>query len=55
MDFGHRNFHFENDMTSCTCTLINDHDLDLRLHVVKFGLNYRFGAAPVAAPVAARY
>jgi len=55
MDFGHRNFHFEDAMTSCECTLIHDSDRDLRLHVVKFGLNYRFAPGPVAAPVAARY
>jgi outer membrane immunogenic protein len=55
MDFGHRNFHFEDAMTSCECTLIHDSDRDLRLHVVKFGLNYRFAPAPVAAPVVARY
>ncbi len=30
-----------------------DHDLDV--HVVKAGINYRFGFGPVVAPVAARY
>ncbi|MFL6972658.1 MAG: outer membrane protein, partial [Xanthobacteraceae bacterium] len=55
MDFGHRNFHFDNVMTSCTCDLIHDLDFDLRVNVVKFGLNYRFAPAPVASPVAARY
>jgi outer membrane immunogenic protein len=55
MDFGNRNNHFDNFMVSCVdCTLRRDLDFDLRVNVVKFGLNYRFGAAP-AAPVAARY
>jgi outer membrane immunogenic protein len=54
MDFGHRNIHFDNVMVDCGCTIIRDLDADLRVNVVKFGLNYRFGAAPVA-PVAARY
>jgi outer membrane immunogenic protein len=53
MDFGHRNIHFDNALT-CECGIIRDLDADLRVNVVKFGLNYRFGAAP-AAPVAARY
>jgi len=56
MDFGHRNIHFDNMVLSCVgCDLRRDLDADLRVNVVKFGLNYRFGAAPVAAPVAARY
>jgi outer membrane immunogenic protein len=55
MDFGHRNIHFDNAVLSCDCTIIRDLDADLKISVVKFGLNYRFGAAPVAAPVAARY
>jgi len=56
MDFGHRDMHFDNIMACIDCTLIRrDLDFDLRVNVVKFGLNYRFGAAPVAAPVAARY
>jgi outer membrane immunogenic protein len=54
MDFGHRNNHFDNIMVNCECTIVRDLDADLRVNVVKFGLNYRFGAAPVA-PVAARY
>ena len=56
MDFGNRNNHFDNLMTICVeCGIIRrDLDFDLRVNVVKFGLNYRFGAAP-AAPVAARY
>jgi outer membrane immunogenic protein len=55
MDFGNRNMHFDNVMLSCAeCTLRRDLDFDHRVNVVKFGLNYRFGAAP-AAPVAARY
>ena len=56
MDFGHRNIHFDNMVVSCVgCDLRRDLDADLKVSVVKFGLNYRFGAAPVAAPVAARY
>ena len=56
MDFGHRNIHFDNMVLSCVgCDLRRDLDADLKVNVVKFGLNYRFGAAPVAAPVAARY
>jgi outer membrane immunogenic protein len=55
MDFGHRNIHFDNAVLDCIgCDLRRDLDADLRISVVKFGLNYRFGAAP-AAPVAARY
>ncbi len=55
MDFGHRNIHFDNFVLSCIgCDLRRDLDADLKVSVVKFGLNYRFGAAP-AAPVAARY
>jgi outer membrane immunogenic protein len=54
MDFGSRTIHFDNLMVSCVdCTLRRDLDFDLRVNVVKFGLNYRFG--PAAAPVAARY
>jgi outer membrane immunogenic protein len=55
MDFGHRNIHFDNMMLSCDCTIERDLDANLRVNVVKFGLNYRFGATPAAAPVAARY
>ena len=56
MDFGSRTLHFDNLMVTCVdCTLRRDLDFDLRVNVVKFGLNYRFGAAPTAAPVAARY
>jgi outer membrane immunogenic protein len=55
MDFGNRSIHFDNVMNCVECNLIRrDLDFDLRVNVVKFGLNYRFGAAP-AAPVAARY
>jgi hypothetical protein len=54
MDFGHRNNHFDNIMVNCECTIARDLDADFKVNVVKFGLNYRFGAAP-AAPVAARY
>jgi outer membrane immunogenic protein len=54
MDFGHRNFHFDSLMATCACEIIQDFDRDLQVHVVKFGLNYRFGYAP-AAPVTARY
>jgi opacity protein-like surface antigen len=54
MDFGHRNFHFDNMLACVQCVpVIRNMDFDLRVNVVKFGLNYRFGAAP--APVAARY
>ena len=56
MDFGSRTIHFDNVLLSCSeCSLRRDLDLDLTISVVKFGLNYRFGAAPAAAPVAARY
>jgi len=54
MDFGHRNIHFDSAVLDCECTIARDLNADLRVNVVKFGLNYRFGAAP-AAPVAARY
>jgi outer membrane immunogenic protein len=60
MDFGNRNLHFDDCFTTVTTIcpvgsrLVHDLDFDLRVNVVKFGLNYRFGAAP-AAPVAARY
>jgi len=53
MDFGHRNIHFDNVMVDCACR--RDLDFDVKVNVVKFGLNYRFGATPAAAPVAARY
>jgi len=53
MDFGHRNIHFDNVMVECACR--RDLDFDVKVNVVKFGLNYRFGATPAAAPVAARY
>jgi outer membrane immunogenic protein len=55
MDFGDNNRHFEHVMTGCesTCLLRHDIDRDFKIHVVKFGLNYRFAPAPVA--VAARY
>jgi outer membrane immunogenic protein len=55
MDFGHRDLLFDNTFpTICgTCRLVHDLDFDRQINVVKFGLNYRFGAA--AAPVAARY
>ena len=60
MDFGHRDIHFDNTffVTGCPtvgCRLIRDLDFDRQINVVKFGLNYRFAPAPVAAPVAARY
>jgi outer membrane immunogenic protein len=55
MDFGNNDNRFDHVMTSCDCTLRHDIDRDFQVHVVKFGLNYRFGAAPEAAPVAARY
>ena len=56
MDFGHRNIHFDNAVMSCECTIVRDLDADLRVNVVKFGLNYRFAPAPVAAPaVTTRY
>jgi len=53
MDFGHRTIHFDRVLPGCDCR--RDLDFDLQVHVVKVGLNYRFGPAPVAAPVAARY
>jgi outer membrane immunogenic protein len=55
MDFGNDNHRFDHLIASCACNLRHDFDNDFQIHVVKFGLNYRFGAAPVAAPVAARY
>jgi outer membrane immunogenic protein len=55
MDFGHRDMHFDNIMPGCACILARDLDFDLRVNLVKFGLNYRFGVAPAPAPVAARY
>jgi outer membrane immunogenic protein len=56
MDFGHRDLHFDNIMACVECAIIRrDLDFDLRVNVVKFGLNYRFGVAPAPAPVAARY
>jgi outer membrane immunogenic protein len=55
MDFGNDNNRFDHVITGCevNCLLRHDIDRDFQVHVVKFGLNYRFGAA--AAPVAARY
>jgi outer membrane immunogenic protein len=53
MEFGNRDIHFDNTFTTCECRLVHDIDFDRQINVVKFGLNYRFGAA--AAPVAARY
>jgi outer membrane immunogenic protein len=53
MDFGNDNNHFDHPLTVCDCSIRHDFDRDFQVHVVKFGLNYRFGAA--AAPVAARY
>jgi outer membrane immunogenic protein len=58
MDFGHRDLRFDNAfiVDGCPtvgCRLVHDLDFDRQINVVKFGLNYRFGAA--AAPVAARY
>jgi len=55
MDFGHRNIHFDNAVLSCECDIVRDLNADLRVNVVKFGLNYRFAPQPVAAPVTTRY
>jgi opacity protein-like surface antigen len=55
MDFGNRDHHFDHVITSCACNLRHNLDLDHQVNVVKFGLNYRFSAAPASAPVAARY
>jgi len=57
MDFGHRNIHFDNAVLDCIgCAIVRDLNADLRVNVVKFGLNYRFAPAPVAAPaVTTRY
>jgi outer membrane immunogenic protein len=55
MDFGNNNNRFDHVIVGCGCSLRHDFDHDFQLHVVKFGLNYRFAPAPVAAPVAARY
>jgi outer membrane immunogenic protein len=55
MDFGHRDIHFDNAV-DCGCSIVRDLNADLRVNVVKFGLNYRFAPAPVAAPaVTTRY
>jgi outer membrane immunogenic protein len=53
MDFGNRDDHFDHFIATCGCNLRHNFDRDHQVNVVKFGLNYRFGAA--AAPVAARY
>ena len=55
MDFGNRHLHFNTDFTNfCAgCILAHDFDFDQKFHVVKFGLNYRFGG--VSAPVRASY
>jgi outer membrane immunogenic protein len=55
MDFGSRDRHFDHFVVTCPCNLRHRFDFDTQVNVVKFGLNYRFGPAPVAAPVAARY
>jgi outer membrane immunogenic protein len=55
MDFGHRDVHIDCAATICGSHLIHDVNFDRQINVVKFGLNYRFAPAPVAAPVAARY
>ena len=55
MDFGNNNNNFDNFIASCECNIRHNFDNDFQIHVVKFGLNYRFAPAPVAAPVAARY
>jgi outer membrane immunogenic protein len=53
MDFGSDDHRFTHDLLSCECRIVHDLDIDHQVHVVKFGINYRFGPAP--APVAARY
>ena len=53
MDFGNNNHHFDHVIVGCGCNIIHDFDVDFRVHVVKFGLNYRFAPAP--ASVTARY
>jgi outer membrane immunogenic protein len=58
MDFGHRDIHIDNGLPLIVGCVVCRHDLDadLKISVVKFGLNYRFGAAPAAAPaVTTRY
>jgi len=57
MDFGNRDIRFDTTFpTICTgCRLVRDLDFDRQINVVKFGLNYRFGDQPAAAPVATRY
>jgi outer membrane immunogenic protein len=53
MDFGDDNHRFDHAFAGCGgCRLGHDFDLDTQVHVVKLGINYRFG---YAAPVAARY
>jgi outer membrane immunogenic protein len=55
MDFGNRDDRFDHRIVNCGCNIRHNFDRDLQVNVVKFGLNYRFGAAPVEAPVAARF
>jgi outer membrane immunogenic protein len=54
MDFGDRHHRFATDFTAfCAgCVLNHGFDFDHQIHVVKLGLNYRFGGG---APVTARY
>jgi outer membrane immunogenic protein len=51
MDFGDRDFHFRDTV------FLNDHRINIeqQVHVVKFGINYRFGGKAPVAPVTARY
>lgn len=55
MDFGNQNDRFDHFIANCGCSIRHNFDRDHQVNVVKFGLNYRFGAAAVEAPVAARY
>jgi outer membrane immunogenic protein len=55
MDFGNDDRNFDHFVASCECRLRHRFDFDTQVNVVKFGLNYRFGYAAPAAPVAARY
>jgi outer membrane immunogenic protein len=53
MDFGDNTVHFF-DPTGISG--IDDRiKIDQQVHVVKFGINYRFGVAPAPVPVTARY
>ena len=51
MDFGNKRHTLE-PTANCPACARFDYEIDQRIHVVKFGVNYRFGGV---APVTARY